>query len=89
MLERVDSRVKRFLVVRVVVVGAAAPSIRLGAKRATRVQRLPLALAESLGECRSMIRASADAGKRLMVGESYFFSGPHVLARKLIAPVHA
>lgn len=41
-------------------------------------------MARSLGECRSMIRASADAGKRLMVGESYFFSGPHVLARKLI-----
>lgn len=40
--------------------------------------------ARSLGECRAMISAADAAGTRLMVGESYFFSGPHVLAADLI-----
>ena len=31
-----------------------------------------------------MINAANAAGTRLMVGESYFFSGPHVLAADLI-----
>jgi phthalate 4,5-cis-dihydrodiol dehydrogenase len=34
-------------------------------------------MARSVGECREMIAAAEQSGVRLMVGESYFFHGPH------------
>ncbi|MCH7642731.1 MAG: Gfo/Idh/MocA family oxidoreductase [Chloroflexi bacterium] len=41
-------------------------------------------MARSLGEARAMVQAAADADVRLMVGESYVFHGPHLVARNLI-----
>lgn len=41
-------------------------------------------MARSAGEARAMIAAARAAGVRLMVGESYVFHGPHVLARRAI-----
>jgi len=41
-------------------------------------------MAPSVGACRRMAEAARDAGVRLMVGESYVFTGSHVLARRLI-----
>lgn len=41
-------------------------------------------MAPSVGECRRMVDAARAAGVTLMVGESYVFTGSHVLARRLI-----
>ncbi|MBM3957895.1 MAG: Gfo/Idh/MocA family oxidoreductase, partial [Gemmatimonadetes bacterium] len=42
----------------------------------------PMAL--SVGDCRRMVEAARRAGVVLMVGESYVFTGSHMLARALI-----
>ncbi|NQU97663.1 MAG: Gfo/Idh/MocA family oxidoreductase [Chloroflexi bacterium] len=41
-------------------------------------------MAPSLGDCRRMVETAKNAGVTLMVGESYVFTGSHVLARRLI-----
>ena len=41
-------------------------------------------MAPSVGDCRRMVEAARNAGVMLMVGESYVFTGSHVLARRLI-----
>ena len=41
-------------------------------------------MAPSLGDCRRMVEAAQNTGVTLMVGESYVFTGSHVLARRLI-----
>jgi len=41
-------------------------------------------MASSIGECKRMVEAARRAGVTLMVGETYVFTGSHVIARKLI-----
>ena len=41
-------------------------------------------MAPSVGDCRRMVEAARSAGVTLMVGESYVFTGSHVLAQRLI-----
>ena len=41
-------------------------------------------MAPSLGDCRRMVEAARNTGVTLMVGESYVFTGSHMLARRLI-----
>ena len=41
-------------------------------------------MAPSVGDCKRMVEAARSAGVTLMVGESYVFTGSHVLARRLI-----
>lgn len=56
----------------------------IAAARAGKHVYVEKPMARSLGEARSMVRAAADAGVQLMVGESYAFHGPHLIARNLI-----
>jgi len=56
----------------------------IAAARAGKHVYVEKPMARSLGEARSMVRAAADAGVQPMVGESYAFHGPHLIARYLI-----
>ncbi|MBT5319359.1 MAG: Gfo/Idh/MocA family oxidoreductase, partial [Chloroflexi bacterium] len=56
----------------------------IAAARAGKHVYVEKPMARSLGEARAMLQAASDAGVRLMVGESYVFHGPHLIARNLI-----
>jgi|TARA_B100000959_G_scaffold279264_1_gene339098 predicted dehydrogenase len=56
----------------------------IAAARAGKHVYVEKPMARSLGEARAMVKAAAEAGTRLQVGESYIFHGPHRVARELI-----
>ena len=56
----------------------------IAAARAGKHVYVEKPMARSFGEGCSMVAAAQQARVKLMVGESYWFHGPHVLARRLI-----